>query len=152
MWEELLRAVPVFLSSMLKFIFGPTGGYAIGLHPITTIAATVGGTMASVIAFTYFGKWLRSKLLDRWGGKKKLFTTNNRRIVKIWRKYGLFGVATLMPLLLTPIGGTAVAVSFGSPKNRIILYMFLSALLWATVFTLLIYEFGRTVLPGFVNT
>ncbi len=31
MWEEIVKAIPVYFSSMIKFIFGPIGGYAAGL-------------------------------------------------------------------------------------------------------------------------
>lgn len=151
MWEEVLKAIPVFLSSMLKFILGPIGGFAARLNPITTILATVGGTMASVLAFTFFGNWLRIKVLNRFGGKKKRFTTNSRKFVTVWKKYGIVGVAALMPLFLTPIGGTLLAVGFGAPKNKIIFYMFISASFWAILFTFIIYAFGRSVLPDFIK-
>ncbi|MEQ8425925.1 MAG: hypothetical protein RIA63_14500 [Cyclobacteriaceae bacterium] len=151
MWEELLKAIPVMLSSMLKFILGPIGGFAAKLNPITTIMATVLGTMISVFAFTFFGNWLRTRVLNRLGNKRKKFTVNNRKFVTIWKKYGLAGVAALMPLLLTPIGGTILAVSFGSPKNKIIFYMFISASFWAVIFTFAIYGFGKAVLPDFIR-
>jgi membrane protein DedA with SNARE-associated domain len=151
MWEEILKAIPVTLSSGLKFILGPIGGFAAKLNPITTILATVIGSMTSVLAFTFFGGWLRKKVLDRFGGKKKKFSSNNRKFVTLWKKYGIVGVAALMPLLLTPIGGTILAIGFGAPRNKIIFYMFVSASVWAVIFTFLIYEFGKAVLPDFVK-
>ncbi len=150
MWEEILKALPVAVSSSVKFIFGPLGGYAVGLHLITTIGATVVGMMGSVTAFTFFGDWLRSKIIDRFFSKSKKFSPGNRKFIGIWKKYGMAGVAFLTPLLLTPIGGTILAVAFGSPKEKILLYMFISAVWWATVFSVAIYLFGETVLPEFV--
>ncbi len=151
MWEEILKAIPVMLSSSLKFILGPIGGFAAQLNPITTILATVLGTMASVFAFTFFGGWLRAKVLSRFGGRRKKFSTNNRKFVTVWKKFGIVGVAALMPLLLTPIGGTILAVGFGAPRNKIIFYMFVSASVWAVIFTFAIYEFGKAVLPDFIK-
>ncbi|MDL5045999.1 hypothetical protein QQ054_08125 [Oscillatoria amoena NRMC-F 0135] len=69
----------------------------------------------------------------------------------MWRKYGLAGVALLTPLIFTPIGGTILAVAFGSPKDKILIYMFISAVFWAVMFSTLIYLFGNTVLPEFVT-
>lgn len=146
MWEEILKAVPIFFLTMLKVIFGPTLGYAAGLNIITTILVTVGGMMTSVISFTYFGGWLRSKILNRFFSRRK-FSSNSRRTVTIWKKYGLTGVAILTPLLLTPIGGTIIAVSFGSPKEKIILFMFISASVFAVGMSFLIYEFGDMITP-----
>ena len=151
MGEEILKALPVAFSSMFKFILGPLGGYAVGLHIITTIIATVVGTMLSVVGFTYFGNWLRNHIVNRYFGNKKKFTSGNRRFVVIWMKYGLLGVAALMPVIFTPIGGTLLAVGFGSPKEKILVYMFISAAVWATLFSVAVYSFGNAVLPEFVR-
>lgn len=151
MVEELLKAIPVYLSSMLKFILGPVGGYAAGLNLITTILATVFGMMTIVFLFTYSGNWFKEKVLGRFFKKRNKFSIGNRRFVNIWKKYGLPGVALLTPLLLTPIGGTLLAVSSGSPKDKIIFYMFLSASFWAVIFSMAIYFFGNEVLPDFVK-
>ena len=151
MWEEILKSIPVFLSSMLKFILGPTLGYGAKLNPLTTILATVGGMMSSVLAFTYFGEWLRTKVLHRFFKHRKKFSARNRKVVMLWKKYGLTGVAALTPLILTPIGGTILAVSFGSPKEKIIFFMMISAVAWAVLFTVIIYFFGHQVLPDWVK-
>ena len=151
MWEEILKAIPVYMASMLKFILGPVGGYTAGLNLLTTILATVFGMMTVVFFFTYFGDWFKAKVLSRFVKKKNRFSVSNKRFVTIWKKYGLPGVALLTPIFLTPIGGTLLAVSSGSPKDRIIFYMFLSASFWAVVFSMLIYFFGNEVLPDFLK-
>ena len=151
MWEEILKAIPVYFSSMLKFIFGPIGGYAAGLNLITTILVTVAGMMTVVLSFTYAGNWLREKVIHRFFGKRKKFSESNRKFVRIWKKYGLFGVAALTPIFLTPIGGSILAVSSGSPKEKIVLFMFISASVWSVIFSVAIYFFGNEVLPDFVK-
>lgn len=151
MWKEILIAIPVYLSSMLKFIFGPVGGYAAGLELITTILATIAGMMTVVLSFTYAGNWFREKVINRFFGKRKKFSESNRKFAKIWKKYGLVGVAALTPILLTPIGGTILAISSGSPKEKIILFMFVSASVWAIVLSVTIYYFGNEILPDFVK-
>jgi hypothetical protein len=152
MWEEILRAIPVYFSCMLKFILGPVGGYASGLNLVTTILTTVFGMMTVVFLFTFFGDWLRDKVLIRFVKKNKAKSeARNKRFATIWKKYGLPGVALLTPLILTPIGGTLLAVSSGSPKDKIIFYMFISASFWSVVFSMAIYFFGNEVLPDFVK-
>lgn len=151
MLEEILKAIPVYLSSMLKFIFGPIGGYAAGLNPITTVLVTVGGMMTVVILFAFFGDFMRTKVLDRYFPKRKRFSARNRKVVGIWKKYGLLGVATLTPVILTPIGGALLAVSVGSPRNKLILYMFISASVWAIIFTVSIYYFGNALFPNYMK-
>lgn len=150
--EELLKIIPIFFLTMLKVFFGPTLGYAAKLHIVTTILVTISGMMASVVLFTFFGTWLREKILHRFQKKnQKKFTPSKRKIVSLWKKYGLVGVAVLTPLLLTPIGGTIVAVSFGSPKHKILLYMLISATVFAIGMSYAIYEFGDYVMPFLEN-
>ena len=151
MWHEILRAVPVYLSSILKFILGPMGGYFEGLHIVTTIIATVGGMMTAVVCFTYFGKYLREKLLKRFFKTPKVNAKKSEKWDKVYSKYGLAGIAFLTPLILTPIGGTLLAVGFGSPKEKIILYMLISGIFWGIALTFTIYFFGHSALPEFIK-
>lgn len=150
MWQEILRAIPVYFSCMLKFIFGPLGGYAAGLNLITTILTTVSGMMTVVFLFTYFGNWIRTKIFGRFK-KRKVNLVRAQKLEKIWKRYGLLGVALLTPIILTPIGGTLLAVSSGSPKDKIIIYMFISASVWSVVISMVIYFFGNEVLPDFIK-
>jgi len=146
MWETILKLATVYFSSMLKFIFGPLGGYAAGFSLVTTILVTVAGMMTVVLIFTFFGNWIREKITSRFSKKRNKFSQRNRRFVTIWKKYGLIGVAALTPLILTPIGGTLLAVSSGSPKEKIIFYMFISASVWSVVWSVALYFFGNEVL------
>jgi len=147
MWEEILKVVPVFLSSALKFILGPITGYGLKLHFITIVVSTIGGMMASVVAFTYFGDWLRTSLLKRFFNKKNHEEKPHGRFNGFIKKYGLGGVAFLTPIILTPIGGTIIAVSLGKPKGKILLYMFISAVVWSLILTSLIHWLGRLDVP-----
>lgn len=150
MAEELMKAIPAFLFSMLKFILGPTLGYASGLNYFTTVLATVAGMMTSVVLFTYFGEWIRAVILHRFFRNSRKFTPRTRRIVRR-RKYGLTGIAILTPLLLTPIVGTLLAVGATRSKERILLAMALSATAWALVLSGVIYFVGEQYLPGFMQ-
>lgn len=151
MREEILKAIPVYLSTMLKFIFGPLGGYAAKLSLITTIIATLAGMMTVVLLFAYFGSFIRDKIMDRFFKNRKKFSKKSRRFVTIWKKYGITGVAVLTPILLTPIGGSILAVSFGAPRDKLILYMFISGAFWAVVFSVGVYYFGNELFPNYLE-
>jgi hypothetical protein len=152
MWEEIVRAIPVYFASMLKFIFGPLGGYAARLTLLTTILSTVAGMMTVVLVIVFFGDWLRDKIVHRFfKNRQSSFADRDKKFAGIWKKYGIVGVAALTPILLTPIGGTLLAISFGAPKDKVIFYMFLSASIWAVIFSAAIYFFGKQVLPDFVK-
>ena len=145
MWEEVLRVVPVFLASMAKFFLGPLAGYAEGLPIVTTMIATVAGMMTTILLFAYFGEWLHKKFPHWFQKKEKKLEAPDSRMTRIWKKYGLKGIAFLTPVLLSPIGGGIFAVASGSPKGKIILYMFLSALFWVGPQTAFVYYVLDTV-------
>ncbi len=150
MWDIVLRVVTVYVSSMLKFVFGPVGGYAAGLNIVVTILVTVCSMMTVVLAFAFFGDFIRQHVMRRFFNPRK-FTERNRKYVSIWRRYGLFGIAILTPILLTPIGGTLLAISFGTPRNKLILFMFVSAAAWSVLLTTVVYFFGNEFFPDFIQ-
>ncbi len=135
MREAFLTFAGIYLLSMFKFVAGPILGAAAGYSPWQIIAVSVLGMMSSVILFTFLGTRIKKWIQQRYGKQKKLFTQKNRRIVRVWNSYGELGIAFLTPILLTPIGGTLILVSFGSAKQKIFSYMLLSGLAWATFFS-----------------
>lgn len=153
MWEEILKVITVVvLPSGFKFFLGPIFGYMAGYPIGIRLIGTVAGMMTSIIVFTFFGDLIRVAIAKWFPArkKKKRFTTGNRRIVTVWKKFGLAGIAALTPVLFTPIVGAIVAVSFGPPKKQIILYMLASAIGWSLIINGLIYFFGPNIFPDFM--
>lgn len=141
---DVAKIISIYLFSSLKFFSGPLGGYLAGFHMLLTMVITISGMMTSVVIFTYFGEWIRRRIIGRYRlGKRKLFNKKNRRIVRIWKRYGPFGVAVLTPILLMPIGGTLILISFSLSRKRIMTYMLISAIFWAVVETIAVYAFGK---------
>ncbi|GAB3898241.1 hypothetical protein [Spirosoma agri] len=130
----------VIIASTIKFVGGPLTGATLGLSWIETATCTAMGMMISVVTITYAGAAIQ-KLVDRFRKQRpKRFTSRTRLAVRIWKRFGLAGIAFLTPLLLTPIGGTALAVSFRVGRGRLVLYMLLSAISWAVVQSLAVYQ------------
>jgi len=149
MWEEILKATSVYLSSMIKFFFGPIGGKAAGLHLITTMIVTVAGMMTMVVAFTYFGDFIRKHIIERFR-KPKPEGQNTEKKQSVFKRYGLAGVAFLTPILLTPIGGTLVAISMSKSREKILLYMLISACVWSVIVTCAVY-FGYDAVMEWID-
>jgi membrane protein DedA with SNARE-associated domain len=147
MWETVLKILTIYMLTMLKFIFGPIGGYAARLNILITILVTIAGMMTVVLVLTFSGEWFKEKFLSRFFRKREKFSARTKKFVTIWKKYGLVGVAALTPVILTPIGGTVLALSSGSSKNKIIYYMMISASVWSVILTAVVYFFGNEVLP-----
>jgi hypothetical protein len=135
MIEYSIKVFLIYLASLFKFIAGPVLGFAAGLNSIEMLLITVAGMMTTVFTITLLGDWFRANWKLGLQKKRQVFSPKTRRIVTIWKKYGVFGVAFLTPVLLTPVGGTVIMNAFNVKKEKIFLYMFLSAMFWGIVFS-----------------
>ena len=138
--NDLEKYVAVILPSMLKFFLGPLAGIALKLSWWETMFCTVIGMMVSVVVFTFLGKAIRDGWQKWRKTTPKLFSKSSRRAVKVYRRFGMAGIACLTPLLFTPIGGTLIATSFKIPPVKIIAWMVAFALFWGTIITFAIYH------------
>ena len=139
--ETLLQLLSVGALSMFKFFFGPFLGAKAGLGFVSTYFAAVFGMNLSVIIFSFFGIHIKRFIVSTfYRNSRKVFTRGNRRLVHIWLKYGLLGVAFLTPPLLTPPIGTLLASGFGEPRQRIVLFMLISSAFWGIVVCYIAFE------------
>ena len=108
---------------MLKFLGGPVAGVAAGISPGLT--------------------WALHQRQRRQLRGKPLFSKRSRNIVRIFRRFGMPGIAFLTPILFSPIGGTVIATQLHVPRVRILLHMLWSAAFWAAMLTLLALRFSH---------
>ncbi|PRY86587.1 hypothetical protein [Mongoliibacter ruber] len=129
--EYFLKFLAIYFTCLFKFVAGPLLGAAAGYGLIEIIIVTLGGMMTSVLFVTYLGNWFKS----HWtlNVNKKRFTKRKRRIVQVWQKFGVIGIAIATPIFLTPIGGTIIMVAFNVKRNKILSYMFFSGLAWVII-------------------
>ncbi|RXK50975.1 hypothetical protein [Aquirufa rosea] len=130
----------VMLATAIKFIAGPITGFSLGLTWIETIFFTWLGMMLTVSFMVSLGQWLVKYIAKLRNQKPLVFSKRARLAVKIWTQFGIKGIAACTPLFLTPIGGSLLALSFKVPLTRILFFMAISAFLWATIYTALIYQ------------
>lgn len=135
MISEVLKYISVYAMSMLKFIAGPTMGAALGLSFSETLALTILGMMTTVALVSFYDQPIRKLYVSLFVRRKKKFTKANRRFLVFWRKYGIFGVSFLTPVLFSPILGALLVNALGSPRKKIFLYMLFSAVFWGIALT-----------------
>ncbi len=138
--ELVIKYLSIALSSAVKFFAGPVLGKVYDLPWWQTALCSFVGMMIAVILFStvaraFFDKYMKG-LFNR---DKRSITPNKRRMVRVWNKFGISGIAFLTPILFTPIGGSIVAMSFGEHPIKIIRYMTVSAAFWAVVASLGVY-------------
>ncbi|MBL0105143.1 MAG: hypothetical protein IPP51_16060 [Bacteroidetes bacterium] len=67
--------------------------------------------------------------------QKKIFSARTRRMVRIWKKYGLMGLAALTPVIFSIPIGTFFMTRLEKNKKKIIFYMFISITCWSLIIT-----------------
>lgn len=143
--SEIYGFITVALLSMFKCIAGILAGVAMKLPIWTVISANAIGMILTAVVVSLAGPFIKSKIIDKWFPPKKLFSKKNRRTIKVWKSYGLYGVAFLTPILLMPLGGTLIAITFGEKPLKIITYMTIAMIFWATVLTFIVYQIKQAV-------
>ena len=86
--------------------------------------------MTPLYIFSTFQATLKHFVPSRW---HQYFQHKGHRYQKIWDRYGIWGIASLTPLILTPIGGSVLAFSFTKNHRRVFLPMWISALSWGQI-------------------
>lgn len=136
----ILKYLIVYSLSGFKIIFGPTLGAAYGFSIVETALLSLGGMMTTVYILSYFGNNIRSfthRILNR-KSKPKNFTPKRRKFVRIWKKWGIPGIAFLTPLFLSPIGGALLVNAFGGKRRDIFKWMWIFGGIWSIILTLLV--------------
>ncbi len=135
MWQEIITYLGIFLLACLKSIFPPLLGPAAGMSNLEIIVITVAGLMTSVILFTFLGEKIKTDIIPIFVKNPKKFTPKSRRMVRLWKKYGIIGICFLTPLILSPPGGALLVSSVGAPRKQVFFYMLLFGTMWAIVWT-----------------
>lgn len=135
MLQEILTYLGIYFLACLKSILPPLLGPVAGLKSWEIIVLTVLGLMTSVLIFNFLGERIKQYVIPIFIKNPKKFSPKNRRMVKIWRRYGIIGVCFLTPVILSPPAGAFLVAAVGAPRKQVFLYMFIFGLFWATVWT-----------------
>ena len=118
--------------AILKFEFSIVTA-TIAHSPLLILCSIFGGILG-IVLFTQIGydveKWLVKKFPNRF----KKFSWKNRHLVRIRRRWGIWGIAFLSPILLGPPIGSLLCLSLTTDKMKIIKSMVISLLAWSLIF------------------
>jgi uncharacterized membrane protein YqaE (UPF0057 family) len=146
----LIKYLSVFLMAMIKFAFAPPLAYSIKTGFLPAFLLTLSGFMTTIIIMTFFGEKIRIWYQKRQASKnqdkpKKIFSKQKRLLVRVWKRTGIWGVAFLTPILLSPLGGSSIAVALGVKKEKTLFAMLISGIFWGLVICGFL-EFGSSFL------
>ena len=100
------------------------------------IVTTAGGVTGNIF-FTYLSagiiRWWKSFKNKYFHKHKhpKIFTRNNRFIIKVKNKFGLYGIAFLSPILLSQPLGAFLAERFYKDKKKVIFALSVCVVFWS---------------------
>jgi len=136
MWSEVLKVVGLLALSGTKFLMAPGAILAAGYSlPITVLISFVGGTLGALFFFlagSGFFRWLERIYPP--SPKKRTFTRKNRLIVRFKNRFGVIGLALLIPLISIPVSTIIAAKYFRYDRKSIPAYLGAVAF-WSIVLT-----------------
>ena len=130
--EILLKVLAVLGLGAVELWTAIPAGLALHLHPLLTGVVSAVGAILGVMVILVVGGRVRAWLLRRFGGGEK---RQHGRIYRIWVRYGVVGLGLLAPLLTGAPLGTALAIAFGAPTGRLLLWMSVGIVAWSALLT-----------------
>jgi hypothetical protein len=147
--KPIFKILSLFITSGIKFIFGPTVAIASGFKAWESILITTAGGISGVLFFYFTSKWTLKKLFyfrnkrrlkkiksGNWIPPKK-FTFLNKLIVRVKNRFGLTGLAIITPPLLSIPLGTILAVRYYSKNHNPLKSLIYSVIIWSIALTYL---------------
>jgi hypothetical protein len=140
---ELAKILSVFVTCTFFFVkLGVPAAY-LAFQPnfLKAMLVSCSGGIAGNIIFTYLSAFFVKcmKVYRKKNNiKKKVFTTANRRIIKVKQRFGLAGIAFITPIISQPIGAF-FAEKFFKDKRKVILYLSVSVVFWAFTIYFILY-------------
>lgn len=134
----VLQWMGVLLIAAIPFVesyFGAVVGVIGGLNPVVAIAAAVVGNVVSMLIFVLSAHGVKAKVSA--GKTPKELSPRRAKLRAAFDKYGVAGVSLAGQAILPSQITSAAMVSFGAPKNAVILWQVISIILWGTAFGVL---------------
>lgn len=104
---------------------------------------TLLGGILGIIIFTQIGYDLEKWLVKKFPKWFKRFTLKNRILVRLRRRWGIWGISFLTPVLLGIPVGVALCLTLTTDKRKIIRPMILSLIVWTLIFLMLVVLIGK---------
>lgn len=146
--EEIWKIIPVFITSMLGFgkISVPSAIALFDFNLWKVLIVTCSGGITGVILFTNISavlmKWWHNAKMQYFRNHRhpKVFTKGNRRIIRIKKRFGIWGIALVTPLGLSIPVGTFIAERFYKDKKKVVLVFSTAVIFWyVTIYFLLLF-------------
>jgi hypothetical protein len=141
---DLLGALSVVLTAMVKFLFAGLVSYSLGHSIGLTILLTALGGFAGMVIFYYTGtgllEFLRRRYLRNTAARlasgrapRRVFTRTNRWIVRVKQRHGIRGLAAFAPPTLSVPVTALLAAKYFRHQRGTLPTLLLSVAVWSVV-------------------
>jgi hypothetical protein len=146
--EEFWKIFSVFLTAFFGFgkVSVPSAAALFNFDFWKVVGTTCSGGVMGAIVFTNISaalmKWWHNAKMKWFRNHRhpKVFTKGNRRIIRMKKRFGIWGIALITPLGLSMPVGTFVAERFYKDKKKVILVFSIAAIFWyMTIYFLLLF-------------
>ena len=156
--EYILKLLSVFLVASIKYFWATPYSFGLKLNELETIFfMEAGGILGFLFFYYFFGflfkelkllwpvvyhftpvlfkvrfeMWLKRHRTNRIYARK--FTKRNKIIVQMRRRYGMWGLVILSPIILSIPVGALLGNKYFNRNHHFIPYMILSIVVWGIV-------------------
>ena len=129
--NQLLKLLSTSAAGALEVWVGIITGVTLGLFPALSGTVSVASALAGVTLVVAAGGRLRHLIY-----RSRTLAKRRERIERVWKRYGIPGVAALQaPLLTGPLLATLLALVLGAPPRPLLLLMLASVVFWGAALT-----------------
>jgi len=156
--EYILKLLTVFLIASVKYFWATPYSFGMKLNEWETIFFMEAGGILGFLFFYYFFGFLFKELkllwpivyhftpvlfkvrFEMWRKRRKIqllnakkFTKRNKLIVRMRKRYGMWGLVVLSPIILSIPVGALLGNKYFRHDHHFIPYMLLSIVIWGVV-------------------
>ncbi len=128
--DQVLKIVSTAAAGALDVWVGILTGLALGLSPALSGAISIASALAGVTLVVAVGGRLQELIY-----RSRKLAKHRERVERVWKRYGIPGLALQAPLLTGPLLATLLALALGAPPRPLLLWMLASVVFWGAVLT-----------------
>lgn len=126
----VLKLLSTAAAGALDVWVGIFTGVALGLHPVLSGIVSIASALIGVTLVVLWGERLQGRIY-----RSRRLAKRRERIERVWKRYGIPGVALQAPLLTGPLLATVLALGLGAPPRALLRWMLASIALWGAALT-----------------
>ncbi len=126
----LFKILSTAAAGALDVWVGIITGVTLGLSPVLSGAVSIASALVGVTLVVVVGERLQGLVY-----RSRRLAKRRARIERVWKRYGIPGLALQAPLLTGPLLATVLALGLGAPPRPLLGWMIASIVLWGAAIT-----------------